>query len=189
MQSKAATVEQYLAELPEDRRTALSAVRKVILDNLPPGVEERMSYGMIGYAVPHTVYAPGYHCDPSMPLPYAGLASQKGHMSVYMMSVYCGCVDGSGMTEHAQWFQNAWKKTGKKLDMGKACVRFKTLDGLALDVVGEAVARVPVESYVRGYEAALQTRVKQPVKRAAVKASGARAPAKPKRARSAPRSP
>jgi len=178
MQSKATTVEQYLAELPDDRRAALTAVRKVILDNLPQGVEERMSYGMIGYGVPHSVYPPGYHCDPKMPLPYAGLASQKGHMSLYMMSVYCGCVDGSGMTEHAKWFQDAWKKTGKKLDMGKACVRFKKLDDVPLEVLAEAIRRVKVETFIKVYETALAApRGPRPAAKAATKAMGSAKPA------------
>ena len=186
MQSKAATVDQYIAELPDDRRAAIKAVRKVILDNLPRGVEERMSYGMIGYAVPHSVYPPGYHCDPRMPLPYAGLASQKGHMSLYMMSVYCGCVDGSGLTEHAKWFQAAWKKTGKKLDMGKACVRFKKLDDVPLDVLGEAIRRVKVDAFIKLYEMALAApRGPQPKAKSATKAKPAARPAakgKPKTA-------
>ncbi len=93
MQSKAATVKEYLASLPPDRRAALQAVRAVILKNLDPDIHESMSYGMIGYAVPHSVFPAGYHCDPKMPLPFAGLASQKGYMSLYLMSVYCGCME------------------------------------------------------------------------------------------------
>src|SRR5438067_672918 len=107
MQSKAATVEQYLAQLPEDRRQAIEAVRQVILNNLDEDYEEGMQYGMIGYYVPHHVYPPGYHCDPRQPLPFAGLASQKNYMSLYLTCVY-------GSTDHSQWFQQAWAKTGKK---------------------------------------------------------------------------
>src|SRR5882672_4093276 len=118
MQSKATTVEQYLAELPEDRRRAIAAVREVILENLDEDYEEGMQYGMIGYYVPHSVYPAGYHCDPGQPLPFAALASQKNYMSLYLMSLY-------GAGDHLKWFQQAWKKAGKKLDMGKCCVRFK----------------------------------------------------------------
>src|SRR3954452_8277978 len=117
MQSKATTVEDYLKSLPEDRRLAISAVRKVILENLDKDYEEGIQYGMIGYYVPHRVFPAGYHCDPRQPLPVAGLASQKGHMSLYLMAVY-----GHGDT--GAWFREAWAKTGKKLDMGKSCVRF-----------------------------------------------------------------
>src|SRR5712671_3188102 len=104
MQSTAFTVEEYLAELPEDRRTAISAVRDVILANLPAGYAEGMQYGMIGYCVPHSIFPAGYHCDPKQPLPFAALASQKNYMSLYLMSVYCGCVDDSPGNQHAHWF-------------------------------------------------------------------------------------
>src|SRR5579863_67059 len=147
MQSKATTVEQYLAELSEDRRTVLQAVRKVILANLDRDYEEGMQYGMIGYHVPHRVYPAGYHCDPKQPLPFAALASQKNYMSLYLMCVY-------GNSPHARWFQEAWAKTGKKLDMGKSCVRFKKVEDLALDVIGEAIRRVPAKNYIEFCETA-----------------------------------
>jgi hypothetical protein len=145
MQSKAKTVAQYLAELPPDRRDAINAVRKVILQNLPDGFEETMQYGMIGYVVPHKLYPAGYHCDPTQPLTYAGLASQKNHMSLYLMCIY-------GHNETNNWFLKAYKATGKKLDMGKSCIRFKKLDDLPLDVIGQAIARVPVDKYIQAYE-------------------------------------
>ena len=145
MQSKAETVRQYLADLPEDRREALSAVREVILKNLPKGYAEGMAYGMIGYHVPHSVYPPGYHCDPERPLPFAGLASQKNHMSLYLMCVY-------GMEEHEAWFREAWAKSGKKLDMGKSCVRFKKLEDVPLKVIGQAIKRVPAKKFIEYYE-------------------------------------
>ena len=149
MQSKAQTVKDYLAELPDDRRAAIEAVRKVIRKNLPKGYEEGMQYGMIGYYVPHELYPPGYHCDPKQPLPFAGLASQKNHMAVYLTCQY-------GDAKREEWFRNAWAKTGKKLDMGKSCIRFKRVDELALDVLGEAIARVPPAAYIKHYEAALK---------------------------------
>jgi hypothetical protein len=149
MQSKATTVEKYLAELPADRRTAIAAIRQVILDNLPAGYEEGMQYGMIGYVVPHSIYAPGYYCDPKQPLPYACLASQKNYMSLYLTCVYCDKVDGG-------WFREAWTKAGKKLDMGKSCVRFKSLDDVPLKVVGQAIKRMPVKKFIEFYESAIK---------------------------------
>jgi hypothetical protein len=141
MQSKAKTVSEYLAELQADRRTAIQAVRKVILKNLDPDFEEGMQYGMISYYVPHRIYPAGYHCDPSQPLPFACLASQKNHMSLYMMSIY-------GDRDHAKWFHDEWAKTGKKLDMGKSCIRFKKLDDLPLELIGKAIARVKAKKYI-----------------------------------------
>jgi hypothetical protein len=104
MQSKAKTVEQYLSELPDDRRQAIETVRAVILKNLDKDYEEGMQYGMIGYYVPHHVHPAGYHCDPRQPLPFAALGSQKNYMSLYLMCVYRS-------TDNVQWFQQAWAKT------------------------------------------------------------------------------
>ncbi len=163
MQSRAATVDAYLAELPPDRREIIAAVRRVILKNLDRDFEEGMQYGMIGYYVPHHVYPPGYHCDSSQPLPYACLASQKNHVSLYLMSCYA-----SGDDE--KWLRAAWKQAGKKLDMGKCCIRFKTLGDIPLDVIGEAILRVPVKKHIAQYEAALQS-TRSPRKSAARKKS------------------
>src|SRR5436305_9725960 len=154
MKSQAPTVDAYLRSLPEDRRAAISVVRDVILKNLDESYEEGMQYGMIGYYVPHSVYPKGYHCDPKQPLPFAALASQKNYMSLYLMSVYCGCVDDNPGNKRAQWFREAWVKTGKKLDMGKACIRFKKVEDLPLDVIGEAVRRVPASMYIQFCEGA-----------------------------------
>lgn len=172
MQSKAATVEEYLASLPDDRRAAVAAVRAVILKNLDKDIEELMSYGMIGYGVKHSVYPPGYHCDPSVPLPYAGLASQKGYFSLYMCSLYNGCAGGKE-SDTLKWFRQAWTKGGRKLDMGKACIRFKKLEDVPLDVVGEAIRRVSAKLAIKEYEAA---RAEQ----AALKAAGKSGPPKRK---------
>ena len=152
MQSKAATVDEYLRALPEERRAAIAAVREVILRNLDRDYEEGMSYGAIGYYVPHRVYPAGYSADPRQGLPFAALASQKNYMSLYLMGLYCGCVDGVSDTERVRWFRAAWARTGKKLDMGKACIRFKRLDDLPLEVVGEAIRRVPARLYIEQYE-------------------------------------
>jgi hypothetical protein len=148
MQSKAATVEQYLAELPDERRAAIEAVRKVILKNLDKDYEEGMQYGMIGYYVPHRVYPAGYHCDPKQPLCFAALASQKNYMSLYIMSIY-------GEPTDRNWFEREWAKAGKKLNAGKCCIRFKRVEDLALDVIAEAVRRMPARKYIRYCESAL----------------------------------
>lgn len=169
MISKAQTVEQYLAQLPADRREAIAAVRSVILANLDHDYEEGMSYGMIGYCVPHRVYPPGYHCNPAQPLPFAGLASQKNHISVYLMSVY-------GQDE--TWFRKAWAKTGKKLDMGKCCVRFKRLEDVALDVIAEAIRRMPAKKYIECYEKTILTKNTRAAATRAQTAAAARSAAK-----------
>ncbi len=155
MRSKAKTVGQYLADLPDARREALEAVRAVILKNLPKGYEEGMQYGMIGYFVPHSVYPPGYHCDPKQPLPFAGLASQKNHMSIYLMCIY-------GSQEHEAWFRAAWTKTGKKLDMGKSCVRFKNIDDVPLKVIAAAIKRVGAKKFIAHYESVIKPAGKRP---------------------------
>jgi hypothetical protein len=139
-------VEAYLRSLPEDRRAAISAVRGVILKNLDTSYEEGMQYGMIGYYVPHRVYPKGYHCDPKQPVPFAALASQKNYMSLYLTS------PGA---EHARWFREAWATTGKKLEMGKSCIRFKKVEDLPLDLIGEAIKRVTASMYIEFCEASL----------------------------------
>lgn len=146
MQSKAANVKEYLAELPADRRAAIEKVHKVILANLDKDFKEGMQYGMICYAVPHSVYPPGYHCDTKQPLPYAGLASQKNYMSLYIMSSY-------GNESSENWLREEFAKAGKKLDMGKCCIRFKKLEDLPLDVIGKAIKRVTAAEYIKFYEA------------------------------------
>lgn len=180
MQPKATTVEAYLASLPEDRRSAIQAVRKVFLDNMGPGYAEGMSYGMIGYYVPHSVFPSGYHCDPKQPLPYAGIASQKQHMSLYLMGCY-------GSPSLRAWFEQAWAKAGKKLDMGKACVRFKKLDDLALDVLAEVIRKLPADKYIAEYEKALAAMGKgKPAAKKASKPAAKKAPAKKAAAKKKP---
>jgi hypothetical protein len=153
MQSKARTIEEYLASLPEDRREAIGAVRDTILKNLGTGFEEGMQYGMIGYFVPHSLYPAGYHCDPKQPLPFVALASQKGHMSLYLSGIYQS-------EELREWFIEAWqaeaaKGKAGKLDMGAGCVRFKRLEDVPLAVVGRAIKKVSVKQFVAQYEAVL----------------------------------
>src|SRR5262245_60218870 len=132
MKSKATTLEEYLDQLPEDRRDAIEAVRKVILKSLPKGYEEVVQYGMIGYVVPLKAFPTGYLDRKNEPLTYVCLASQKNYMSIYMMGVY-----GDAETT----FREEYKATGKRLDMGKCCVRFRKLDDLPLDVIGRTIAR------------------------------------------------
>jgi len=150
MQSKATTVQAYLGSLPEERRAAISAVRDVLLKSLDPVYEESMQYGMIGYSVPHSIYPKGYHVDPKKPLLFAALASQKNYMALYLMTEF-DCT-GKGGAKQAESFREAWAKSGKKLDMGKSCIRFRKLDDLALDVIGQAVKRVPASAFVDYYE-------------------------------------
>lgn len=146
----------------------VAAIRQVILDNLDSDYEEGMQYGMIGYYVPHRVFPQGYHCDPRQPLPFAGLASQKNHLALYLMGLYCN-------EKQSAWFRQAWAKSGKKLDLGKSCLRFKSLDDLALDVIGAAIRRMPVKSYVAAYEQGLA------VSRSAKSTGGAAARKSPRR--------
>jgi len=173
--SPPSSVEAYLASLPDDRRTALQAVRQVILKNLDKDYEEGIQYGMIGYYVPHRVFPAGYHCDPRQPLPFASIASQKNHMAIYLCSVYSSPGD-------AQWFREAWTRTGKKLDMGKACVRFTKLENLPLDVIGEAIRRAPAKAFISHYESALSSMGKRPAKQAPKPASKKVATRKPAKA-------
>ena len=147
MQSSAKTVQEYLQELPADRRAAINAVRGVILANLPKGYEECMSYGMIGYVVPHSIYPKGYQCNPKLPLPFVNLGSQKNHMALYLLCCY-------GDPKLKAWFEQAWKDAGKKFDMGGGCVRFKKLEDVPLEVIGQLVASLPVDVYIRRIEEA-----------------------------------
>ncbi len=143
VRSNAETVEEYLAELPPDRREAIAAIRKVVLDNLPPGYEETMYFGMIGYVIPLERYPETYN---KQPLGYVALASQKHYMSLYLMNVY-------GDSDTERWFKREYEASGKKLHMGKSCVRFKSLDDLPVDLIAKAVGRTTTESYIETYEA------------------------------------
>jgi Domain of unknown function (DU1801) len=138
MRSDAVTVDDYLAELLEDRRAALAAVREVVLENLPAGFEEVMQYGMISYVVPLERFPTTYN---GQALAVASLANQKRHMALYLMGIY-------GDEDAAAWLQGKWAATGKKLDMGKSCLRFRRLDDLALDLVGAAIARTSVDELI-----------------------------------------
>ena len=143
MQSDAKTVAEYLSNLDGARREAISTVRGVILDNLPDGYEEAMQFGMITYVVPLSVLADTYNGQALM---YVALASQKRHMSLYLTNVY-------GDESVEKWFRERYLAAGKKLDMGKSCVRFRKLDDLPLELVGEVVAKTPIADFVEIYKA------------------------------------
>jgi uncharacterized protein YdhG (YjbR/CyaY superfamily) len=143
MRSDAESVEQYLAELPDDRRDAIETVRDVILENLPKGYVEGMNWGMITYSVPLDTYPDTYNGEPLM---YAGLASQKNHMAVYLSGVYAD--DG-----RRDAFLHKYRETGKRLDMGKSCVRFRRIDDLPVDLIGETIAGIDVDTFIEVYEA------------------------------------
>ncbi|MHC4822175.1 MAG: DUF1801 domain-containing protein [Planctomycetota bacterium] len=161
------SITEYLDSLPDDRRAAMKKVRAVMRKNLGKGFKEGIQYGMPAYFVPHSVYPPGYHCDRTQPLPFASFASQKNHMAVYLMCIY-------GNPEEEAWFRKEWAKTGKKLDMGKSCIRFKKLEDCALDVIGKAIKRVTVKKYIKHYEEAIAApRPKRPAKKKVAKKKAA----------------
>ncbi|MFC1481547.1 DUF1801 domain-containing protein [Candidatus Neomarinimicrobiota bacterium] len=143
MQSKAKTVAEYLAELADDRRAAIEEVRQIILSNLPEGIEENMNWGMIAYEVPLSVYPSTYNGQPLM---YAALASQKNHMAVYLTGIY---IDKSAQKK----FEDAYRSTGKKYDMGKSCVRFRRLEDLPLKLIGDVIGSTDIASFIADYEA------------------------------------
>lgn len=142
----AKTVTEYLDELPEDRKAAVSTLREEILQNLPKGFKEEMSYGMIGYVVPHDVYPPGYHCNPLLPLPFASIASQKKFTALYHMGLYAD-------PKLLKWFTEAWQKlTPGKLDLGKSCLRFKKPEHIPYKLIGELISKISVADWIHTYE-------------------------------------
>ena len=146
MQSAAVTTEQYLKELSPDRLEAMTKLRKEILKNLPKGFEEEMTYGMIGYVVPHSLYPPGYHCDPKLPLGFMSMASQKNFVAVYHMGIY-------GDKKLYDWFVNEYaKSTTAKLDMGKSCIRFKKMETIPYKLIGELAGKLTVQQWIDMYE-------------------------------------
>lgn len=150
MQSKATTVDTYIAELPEDRQKMINEFRKVIKKNLPKGYQECMNYGMIGWVVPHSKYPGGYHCNPKDPLPFMGLASQKNSVNFYHMGIY-------GDPKLLKWFTDEHAKaSSKKLDMGKSCVRYKKAEDIPLKLIGELAAKISVDDWITRYEKMLK---------------------------------
>lgn len=150
MQSKALTPQDYINELPADRKEAIQKLRKAITDNLPEGFKEAMGYGMMGYCVPHSIYPNGYHCNPKDPLPFMGLASQKNFVAFYHMGIY------ADKNLH-DWFVAEYVKRCKyKLDMGKSCVRFKKMDDIPYELIGELTQKISVQDWINTYESAFK---------------------------------
>ena len=146
MTSDAKSPEEYINGLPDDRKAAVSQLREVILSNLPDGFEETMSYGMIGYVVPHSIYPAGYHVNPKLPLPFLSVASQKNFVAVYHSGVYAD-------PELCKWFTTAYAdRVATKLDMGKSCIRFKKMDQIPFDLIGELSSKMTVQNWIDLYE-------------------------------------
>ncbi len=150
MKASGKTVEEILISLPADRAEPFNKLHDVIVKNLPKGFEAAISYGGLGYVVPHTLYPSGYHCKPSEPLPFAGIASQKNSINFYHMGIYSD-------PELLNWFVSEYPKYSKqKLDMGKSCVRFKKMDEIPYKLIGELMKKMSVKDWIEKYEAALQ---------------------------------
>jgi uncharacterized protein YdhG (YjbR/CyaY superfamily) len=148
MQIKAANFDEYLSQIPEDRRAVFSKLRHVILENIPTGFEEAMSYGMIGYVVPKSTYPAGYHCTPALPLPFVNIASQKNFIAFYHMGIYA-------KKELYDWFVSEYPKHCKyKLDMGKSCVRFKKMDDIPFELIAQTLQKMSVQEWIEIYEKA-----------------------------------
>tara|TARA_R110001632_G_scaffold140060_1_gene255897 strand:+ start:6692 stop:7150 length:459 start_codon:yes stop_codon:yes gene_type:complete len=146
MQYKATSPEEYINLLPEERKEPIKKLRQIILDNLPKGMEEQMSYGMLGFVIPHSVYPDGYHCDPKLPLPFMNLASQKNFIALYHMGIYA-------KNDLLSWFTEEYnKKCNYKLDMGKSCVRFKKMDDIPYDLIAELVQKMSTKEWISIYE-------------------------------------
>lgn len=146
MTSDAATVKEYIDSLPEDRKKALMKLRKEIKKNLPGGFKEEMSYGMIGYVVPHSIYPDGYHCNPKLPLPFLCLASQKNFIAVYHMGIYAD-------KKLLDWFTDEYKKTVQsKPDMGKSCLRFKKPEDIPYELIGKLASKITPKVWISIYE-------------------------------------
>jgi uncharacterized protein YdhG (YjbR/CyaY superfamily) len=151
MQSTAISPQEYIETLPDDRKLAMTKLREAIQENLPAGFEERMSYGMVGYVVPHTLYPSGYHCDPKLPLPFLNIASQKNFIAVYHMGIYSN-------PELLEWFVAEYPKYVKtKLDMGKSCIRFKKMDQIPYKLIGELASKLTPQEWIEMYETVLNS--------------------------------
>jgi hypothetical protein len=149
MKPTAKTVNDYLNELPEDRKVPFLKLRNCILNNLPKGFEEEMSYGMLGYVVPHAIFPSGYHCNPKLPLPFMNLASQKNFIALHHLGIYSN-------PELLEWFTAEFPKhSSQKLDMGKGCIRFKKMDQIPFDLIAELVGKMSVENWIHCYEMSL----------------------------------
>jgi hypothetical protein len=146
MQYKASSPEEYIKLLPEERKEPVKKLHQIILDNLPKGMEEQMSYGMLGFVIPHSIYPDGYHCDPKLPLPFMNLSSQKNFIALYHMGTYA-------KNDLLVWFTEEYdKKCNYKLDMGKSCVRFKKMDDIPYDLIAELVQKMSTKEWISIYE-------------------------------------
>ena len=146
MQSKATTVDQYIEERPEERKEAILELRNVIKNNIPQGFQEGMGYGMPGFSVPHSIYPAGYHCDPKLPLPFIGFASQKNFIAVYHMGIYAD-------PALLKWFVEAHAKASpKKLDLGKSCLRYKKQEDIPYKLIGELASKITPGKWIEMYE-------------------------------------
>ncbi|OAQ41567.1 hypothetical protein A5893_00165 [Pedobacter psychrophilus] len=150
MKSESLTPDIYIENLPEERKDIFKKLRKVILDNLPEGFTETISYGMIGYGIPHSIYPKGYHCNPKLPLPFLSIASQKNFIAVYHMGIYAD-------KSLYDWFINEYPKFSvSKLDIGKSCIRFKKTNEIPLDLIAELVRKMSPKEWIELYETAFK---------------------------------
>ncbi|MDX2128889.1 MAG: DUF1801 domain-containing protein [Chloroherpetonaceae bacterium] len=150
MKNEAKTPDAYIESLPEDRKAAISKLRKTVKEALPKGFEEVMQYGMISYVVPHTIFPDGYHTNPKDPLPFISIASQKSHIALYHMALYS---DESLL----KWFQEEYAKSvSSKLDMGKSCLRFKKPDAIPYDLIKSLATKITVSTWVERYQSSIQ---------------------------------
>lgn len=146
MKIEANNPDEYIDKLPEDRQTAISKIRKILLDKLPDGFQETMSYGMIGYVVPHSTYPKGYHVNPKLPLPFINLASQKNYIALYHSGIYAD-------PKLLAWFKNEYPKhSNSKLDVGKSCIRFKNLEDIPFRLIGELAEKISPQDWISNYE-------------------------------------
>ncbi len=146
MTTKASTPKAYIDQLPADRKKAISKLRTILRKHLPKGFKEEMNYNMIGYVVPHSMYPDGYHCNPSQPLPFINLASQKSHVALYHMGIYS---DKKLMT----WFTKRYgEEVPTKLDMGKSCIRFKKMETIPYELIGELATKLTPQEWIKIYE-------------------------------------
>ena len=150
MHSTANTPEEYINSIPEERKQLMTELRNIIRKNLPEGFEEVMSYGMISYVVPHSLYENGYHCNPKQPLPFMSIASQKNFVALYHMGIYAD-------KDLLKWFVDEYEKRSKiKLDMGKSCIRFKKPDAIPMDLLGELASKMTTKEWIAIYESAIK---------------------------------
>ena len=150
MQSSAQSVEEYLNEIPQERKPYFMKLRETILKNIPEGFCEEMNYGMLGYVVPHSIYPKGYHCNPKLPLPFVGIASQKNFIALYHMGIYAN-------PDLLNWFVSEFPKhSSQKLDMGKSCIRFKKAEDIPFDLIAELMQKITVDEWIKLYESAFK---------------------------------